>query len=443
MDNQKKFLIENKIYIITHGIYLYNLLSNEDSLFYNKEITEKIGKNKTEIFKFDITEEFEKDIQKFEDFEIIDINAIREKELKEKKFSKLKDYRKNINKVKEIYKTKPIIASIDVEYKIQNNICQIFQIGYTILNTKTYKLIIKDFIVSENQKEKYIIPNKTFSIKKPLNEILEEIEKDFENISLIIGNNISADQKVLNLNGLKIADDKIFELSDMVQFISKQIQHTSSLRDISSLNGIFTKNLHNPSNDSFYTIKNFNKLIQKINNSSYSSLSKTINSVYGKEKETIKSNIKQDLKEHEPKNKILKEEYLNYEFISNDINQENFQYTEFYELNDIISTIATIKNDTRENIYEKIKEYQDKIKIIIFASYAIKYAGMDILYIDKNNMFYILKNIFNVKENEIDFLNILDNGAYPIKKNINMLNDLTNNSKITKTQLKIKGAMKP
>lgn len=265
--------------------------------------------------------------------------------------SKEKIIKEKIESVNEIY-NKDWIASIDTEYKIlKDGKIHLYEIGYTLKNLKTKKLISKHFIVKDFFKQRnknYKTFNKGFSEFKDLKDILPEVEKDMSKAQLIIGNSIDTDKKVLKVFGYSIPEDKTFELNHFAKFFSKNINSTFSLKNWLNLLKYNRFNLHNAGNDSYYSIRVFLELIRKYNNMNFTDIEERFKKRKIVKQQEVKEKTGYDDKELKRKRIILKNLYSDKKLLMGE--DRNKKFTDLFNLDSVYSVL--LKQITEEKFKE-------------------------------------------------------------------------------------------
>lgn len=314
-------------------------------------------------------------------------------------YAKHKNYflelRKELNDVLKMSKTE-WICSIDLEYKNAD----IAEIGVTLKNTKTKKLIVKNYIIEDyiHKKNKYVRFNYGISKVLSLKNSLKEIKLLTDKTNIIVGNSISSDIKLLKDNGLNLEKKHIFDLNNFNKYFHKDMTGGSNLSlDLmcNELN-IKAKNFHNAGNDSYYSIRVFYKLAKKYENMNFEISNYLMKPKEEMIKEKREKNIDIDLKR-----KIInfKNLYKN----ANDFKSINHETLDRSELLPV-SKLHFFFQEIKKNNF--IKMFESKFNDYLNENLNFKIYKNNI-YMNIHNfiVFYkILEKEFNYKNNNIDNL---------------------------------------
>lgn len=416
--------ILRKIRIDKFDDFYYNL--NNKNLYFSKSILDKYEELKD--FNFDKYIENDESLQfniKKENFEF-DM-------FKEKLFLNIREDFKNLKNLNDLLKTrktldecyenyeKDKVSSIDIEYTKIKGKFLITEIGYAIKDKK--KLLSKHFYIKENLEH---VKTRKFlyglSEVKFLKEVLREVEKDFKDVKLITGNNVSEDLKFLSVFGLSISNKKVIDLGEFFKFFYKD--HTKQNLKLSSLTRVLNdKGIiipHNAGNDAYYGIQSFCKLINSYNNNTYDEIVKKLDK-YEEEKTGLDSmpifdnlknrkirQLKSSYENNNTKTNIIPvEKFLKQELISI-TRTVPFLYNSFLknkpskeELKKIINKIYhNLRNENKMNVFFTNTSHNvvtDLKSYCVFLK-ELKKEFNDINY-DFNN--FILNNFCIIKENDI------------------------------------------
>jgi len=243
---------------------------------YSIEILKKFNKyDRTEVFHaFKVLYYFDKSSLKMYQNSILKsypniIQDILNKQIPSDDFvikEKLLETRRKLQNISKTYQDK-WICSVDIEFVNRNGKTHIFEIGYTLRKGgQTKKLHVKNFIITDTKikKNSYISPTLCNSKHTTLEEAIKELNKDFARVKkvggIIIGNGIDFDINKLVEVGAQFHTEDIIDVSDILTFLDKNNRLTT-LKSICDLLGIETQNLHNASNDAYYSTRAFIKLL--------------------------------------------------------------------------------------------------------------------------------------------------------------------------------------
>lgn len=335
---------------------------------------------------------------------------------------KFLDYRKNISMASKKFK-KNWICSIDTEYKrTKTGKVLLKEIGYTLKHIKNRKTINKHFLIKDNINSNctLIKPIKTFSEILPLKEVLEIVRKDLNKCELIVGNNINVEKKILNLHGIQIPENKFFELSSLISYLIKDDRNIK----LGSIFSMATKNepiyLHNASNDAYYGIEAFIKLMYKYNNQTYGSLQDTFS------KEIFKMEYNKHLYDKKGAfsvpiidNKNLLNSKLNQfgklyqDLEQNKLKDSLFQY-ELFSINKILEVIYENSELTfSDEIFAEVRNYMKELKVVLKNDFYISLK-------DTLSFIKFLLDKLELKFKDINFMEVLNSSVsfIPTKKEI-------------------------
>jgi hypothetical protein len=354
---------------------------------FEEKYLSKLNEIKNKTFYYELLEEYEKikeenDLNiKFDLMSNLKSTWINEILLK----NKLLDIRKDLTYLKNIYKQE-WISSIDLEYK-EN---EISEIGITLKNIKTKKLIVEHYIIEDfiYNKKKYEKFNFGISEVLPLKEALNRVKFLMDKTNVITGNSISTDIDLLKDKGLNLKDKFIFDLNTFNSYFHKSLTTTiyKNLSDFTYMLGIEGKNFHNAGNDSYYSVRCFYRLMEKYQNMDFEFPEKFENlSEEEIDKDKTKDNIKRKIV-------IIKKEIRKNDLNWKQIEKEKSKLLEYLNLSDIsiflkkqlknkkeeINFISLFKETLNENIdYLNIKNINNELfmdinNYIIFLNHLIK-----------------------------------------------------------------------
>lgn len=195
------------------------------------------------------------------------------------KKNNLLELRKMFQNLSDIYKEK-WICSVDIEFVKLHNQIVIFELGYTLRRSgSTKKLFVKNFVIKDSPffKKLYKSPNLCLSKHTTLEEAIQELNKDFERVKsfggILVGNGIRFDIEELKKHNAVFNTDTIIDISDMLSFFDKNNEFIS-LKNICDITNIKTYNLHNASNDAYYSTIVFGKLMSYFSENSHKEIIK-------------------------------------------------------------------------------------------------------------------------------------------------------------------------
>jgi hypothetical protein len=349
ISKQKKLKIK-----IRENINSLNKVLYVNHFFYSKEIL-PLSQNKNKKYFYDMTSKYEKS----KNFETLEesfnyLNKLKNNISNDFKLKhKMLEIRKNLNLLKNRY-DKEWISSIDLEYK-EN---EISEIGITLKNIKTKKLIVKNYIIEDFllYKKKYTPFNFGISEVVNLKTALEKIKYYLKFSNIIVGNSINSDIELLQKEGLKFDNKFIFDLNTFNSYFYKDIGNKThiSLEQMSKNLSINAKNFHNAGNDSYYSVRCFYKYINKYIKMDFDKINKNQNNNKSKIEEEITLN---SLTKDNYKRKIL--------FFKKQLNNEkikeykylktyNLKFLELYSISDIGIFFKNEKPINVLNAFEKI-----------------------------------------------------------------------------------------